>query len=407
MTHMTQPMHAGPPLEHFCINTVPDFTPLGGSRPDAAVVACAGVSLYTDGLPGDVLLPPDVLDTTLGMLCAPLIVTHAGDLLGREAHFRCATLSIRLRTTDPGVLKGLRTISVGMEGLSAAFQLDESVTLLPNGVMDEPWPSVTSVDLQRTYIRGMGDEWLTRCANLTSVTLPASLSEVGDDFLSACPQLQHVDIRHTRLPRVGCRFLRFCTTLTFLALPSSLTEIGDDALWSCRLLECVDLRCTSLHHIGSDFLCGCIRLTSVELPSSLIELGDKFLRSCDSLARIDLRGTQIRAIGHDFLNGCDNVTALELPESLTEIPAWFVSGRQRLERIDLRHTALQTIPEGFAMCCPRLTSVYLPDTVTEVGDNFLCGCGHHCVEVVSGSTAVRAAVAKLHNNVNGNSDKQQ
>ena len=74
-------------LQRFCKETVPEFTPLGGSRPDAAVVASAAVSLYTavELLPWDVILPPDVLDTALAALCAPLVIAHSSDLL--DQHF--------------------------------------------------------------------------------------------------------------------------------------------------------------------------------------------------------------------------------------------------------------------------------------------------------------------------------
>ena len=56
-------------LHHFCRVNVPDFTPLGGSRPDAAVVACVAVWKEED-VKEDVILPPDVLDTSLGC-CVP------------------------------------------------------------------------------------------------------------------------------------------------------------------------------------------------------------------------------------------------------------------------------------------------------------------------------------------------
>ena len=94
-------------LQRFCTFCVPDFTPLGGSRPDSAVVACAFTSLYMDELREDVILPPDVLDTALATLCAPLLVAHGGDLQDVEAHFRCPSVSVRLRTMDTDVLAEL------------------------------------------------------------------------------------------------------------------------------------------------------------------------------------------------------------------------------------------------------------------------------------------------------------
>ena len=74
-------------LENFCVHSVPDFNPLGGSRPDAAVLGCAAVSLYTEGLGGNVIVAPDVLDTALAFLCAPITVTHAQDVFDLRAAF--------------------------------------------------------------------------------------------------------------------------------------------------------------------------------------------------------------------------------------------------------------------------------------------------------------------------------
>ena len=90
-------------LRRFCTECVPDFAPLGGSRPDVAVVGCAAMSAYEGGLPRGVILPPDVLDTALAALCAPLVISSVSDLQGREAHewvadVRCA-LSVCPRAT--------------------------------------------------------------------------------------------------------------------------------------------------------------------------------------------------------------------------------------------------------------------------------------------------------------------
>ena len=42
---------------------VRDFAPLGGNRPEAVVIGCAAMSLYTGGLAVGVNVAPDVLDT--------------------------------------------------------------------------------------------------------------------------------------------------------------------------------------------------------------------------------------------------------------------------------------------------------------------------------------------------------
>ena len=350
-------------LSNFCTTSVPDFTPLGGSRPDAAVVGCTAVWMEEEEeAEKDVILPPDVLDTALAMLCAPLIVRHAGDLRGREAHFQCHTATVRLQSTDEDAEEELRRITSDMPrgGLSVTLMLGAAVTELRDSFMScwkndqqwgalghQTWEALGRVDLRRTSLRRMGRLSLTWNDNLTSVTFPPSLTEVGGEFLLRCNSLQCIDMGHTAVHTFGYGFAAHCPRLTTVTLPPSLTVVGGEFLSRCNSLQCIDMGHTALHTVGEGFAATCLRLTTVTFPPSLTVVGDEFLRRCYSL-----------------------------------------------QCIDMGHTAVHTINRGFAYDCPRLTTVVLPDTVTEVGGWFLHQCGR--VEVSSRSTAVQAA-ARNHN----------
>ena len=108
----------------------------------------------------DVILPPDVLDTSLAMLCAPLTVTHAKDLRGREAHFGCPAVTVRLRNTDVEVMEALKGISANTPGggLSVTVLLDESVTELI-GFMGG-CNLFRRVDFRQTSLRKIGSFFL-------------------------------------------------------------------------------------------------------------------------------------------------------------------------------------------------------------------------------------------------------
>ena len=141
-------------LDVFCTNIVPDFTPLGGSRPDAAIVALVAVRQGEEKeVEEDVILPPDVLDTALAMLCAPLIVKHVGDFRDREAYFLSPTATVRLYTTDEDVLRALKRITASIPGggLSVTVLLDESVTELPDEFLAR-CAAVRMADLRQTNV---------------------------------------------------------------------------------------------------------------------------------------------------------------------------------------------------------------------------------------------------------------
>ena len=229
-------------LHHFCTMEVPDFTPLGGSRPDAAVVACVAVwEEEEEEAKEDVILPPDVLDTTLAMLCSPPIIQHVSDL--REAHFKCHTATIRLCTADEEVEIALWEMTKHMPrgGLSVTVVLGQAVTDLRDRFFDEKlgrrWTALGRIDFRRTLLQRIDSEFLNDCDSLTTVSLPRSLTEVGDLFLARCTSLRSVDMGRTALQTVGEFFAARCSSLTTVVLPDTVTEVGDFMLEWCDRVE--------------------------------------------------------------------------------------------------------------------------------------------------------------------------
>ena len=91
------------------------------------MVGCAAVWLEEEKeAEDDVILPPDVLDTPVAILCAKI-------LCNREAHLCSPASIVILRTSDEYVLSQLRSMSGENSpagGLSVAVVLEESPTKL-------------------------------------------------------------------------------------------------------------------------------------------------------------------------------------------------------------------------------------------------------------------------------------
>jgi len=90
--------------------------------------------------------------------------------------------------------------------------------------------------------------------NLTRVTLPESLEEIGDYAFNECKSLAAVNLGEaTNLKKIGNRAFRYCFSLTTLALPPALTEIGPAAFMGCVTLEGpLDDTCKCYKDRGSD-----------------------------------------------------------------------------------------------------------------------------------------------------------
>ncbi|MFV0399174.1 MAG: leucine-rich repeat domain-containing protein, partial [Oscillospiraceae bacterium] len=101
---------------------------------------------------------------------------------------------------------------------------------------------------------------------------------------------------------------RGCTSLTAITLPESLTHIGDYTFSGCTSLTAITLP-ESLTHIGAGAFRGCTSLTAITLPESLTSIGDWAFSGCTSLTAITLPES-LTSIGAGAFRGCASLTAI-------------------------------------------------------------------------------------------------
>ena len=96
---------------------------------------------------------------------------------------------------------------------------------------------------------------------LTSVTIPNSVTEIGDYAFE------------------------YCSALTSVTIPNSVTEIGDYTFEYCRALTSVTIP-NSVTKIRDLAFAGCSALTSVTIPNSVTEIGDRAFSGCINITQI-------------------------------------------------------------------------------------------------------------------------
>jgi|GEM_PF-912945 hypothetical protein len=94
--------------------------------------------------------------------------------------------------------------------------------------------------------------------NISSITVPDSVTEIGKSAFSTCPNL---------------------TTVTF---GSGITEIPASLLRNCKVLATVNLPDT-LVSIGDFAFEGCIRLERIYIPASVTDIGYDAFMTCERL----------------------------------------------------------------------------------------------------------------------------
>ena len=154
------------------------------------------------------------------------------------------------------------------------------------------------------------------CNRLTILTLPSSITSIGDHAFNGCSGLTSLTLPSS-LTSIGYSAFKSCSGLTSLTLPSSLTSIGNSAFESCSGLTSLTLP-SSLTSIGGGAFCGCRGLTSVTLPSSLTLIGYKAFEGCSGLTSVTLPPS-LTTIGEEAFAHCHSLASVTFPSSLASI----------------------------------------------------------------------------------------
>ena len=162
----------------------------------------------------------------------------------------------------------------------------------------------------------LGDYVFYDCSDLTSLTLPSGLTEIGYGAFYGCSGLTSITLP-SGVTSIGKYAFSVCSGLTSITLPSGVTKIGNDAFYGCSGLTNLTLP-SGVTEIGYAAFYGCSGLTNLTLPSGVTEIGDLTFTACSGLTSITLP-SGVTSIGDNAFSTCSGLTSITLPSGLTEI----------------------------------------------------------------------------------------
>ena len=143
-----------------------------------------------------------------------------------------------------------------------------------------PWENYRN-DIKEVKITGVTSipPWgFANCKNLTTVTIPKTITTIGSNAFSECKGLTSIIIPHG-VVSIGARAFTHCTNLTSIKLHNSITSIGEYAFGKCSAL------------------------TSIVIPSGVAEIGNCIFSDCHALTSITIYRVQPPLLkGESILN---------------------------------------------------------------------------------------------------------
>ena len=161
---------------------------------------------------------------------------------------------------------------------------------------------------EETYtVKGIEVRAFSGCDGLTSVTIPSSVTSIGNEAFKDCDGLTSVTIPSS-VTSIGESAFLFCSSLTSVTIPSSVTRIEDYTFSYCSSLTSVTIP-SSVTSIGFSAFVGCSGLTSVTIPNSVTYIGYNAFKGCNGLVSITI-GSGVEEIGTLAFAECNKLETL-------------------------------------------------------------------------------------------------
>ena len=248
------------------------------------------------------------------------------------------------------------------------------------------YSNLTSVTIPNSVTR-IEPEAFDGCSNLTSVTIPNSVTDIGYSAFGECNGLTSVhitdleawcrisfgssdanplyyahhlylngeEVKDLVIPNsvtsLGKCAFNGCSGLTSLTIPNSVTGIEGYAFGEYSGLTSVSIPNT-LTSIGTAVFWGCSSLVSVTIPNSVTSIGAYAFRECSSLTSVTIPNS-VSQIAQDAFHDCSGLTSVTIGSSVTTIGGMAFANCSNLKEV---YCLAENVPVFVEFSLPELSS---------------------------------------------------
>ena len=209
------------------------------------------------------------------------------------------------------------------DGISYAYMDNPNVASVT--AYDNITPNITILSAivvdDNTYnVRSIGNDVFASKSSLTTVTVPASVTSLGQNAFRECRGLTTVTFVGTsQLQTIGQSAFQGCISLETITIPATVTSIENYAFLSCRgLTTVIFVGISQLRTIGVAAFDSCLTLGSFTIPATVTTIGDYAFYTCTNLESITIPAS-VTSIGLDAFLSCTSLRTIDWVEPDTNI----------------------------------------------------------------------------------------
>lgn len=282
-------------------------------------------------------------------------------------------------------------------------------------------PEAITYEGAEYVVEGIGNSAFSGCTDLTSISIPNSVTTIGGAAFRGCSSLTSIAFPD-KLKSVGQFAFKDCSRLISahitdisawcninfsnaysnplyyahslylngeeikdLIIPNDVTSIGDYAFRGYSSLVSVTLP-VGVTKIGDSTFYGCSNLTSITMGSTVTTIGDYAFKNCSGLISVHIKdlsawcnilfsneSSNPLSYAHSlYLNGAE-VKDLIIPNGVTSIGAFAFESCSSLSSITIP-PSVKSIGDATFRNCSSLTSVIIPNSLTSIGSHAFENC---------------------------------
>ena len=165
-------------------------------------------------------------------------------------------------------------------------------------------------------------DWYKFGRNIRSVTIPQSVTSIGDSAFVGCEKLDSLTIDDAATSIGNWAFAQ-CYVLSSFSLGKKIKTIGDHAFFDCRILDNVTIP-QSVTSIGDSAFGRCYKLQTLSLGENIETIGNRAFEDCWDLTNVTIP-EKVETINPDTFAYCSRLKYITLPAGLTSFKDRLIS----------------------------------------------------------------------------------
>lgn len=211
-----------------------------------------------------------------------------------------------------------------------------------------------------------GDGFFASSSTITSVTMPNTITYIGNWAFSGCNSLSTIAIPEN-VTKIGIACFAHCSSLSSISIPQNVMEIGENTFNGCTFLIDNFVNLSSLDAKANNYWGATIADNEID---GLLLRNDTVV-DCRPHVKHAVIPNYITYIGESAFANCFNLFDVTIPEGVTGFGDYAFNSCS-INSITIPNSVTQI---GYAALygCYYVTSIYVPATVTYIGEAAFAG----------------------------------